>query len=206
MTKDKEHQATVDLRAEEIGDEVPRRGNRITRVLAILFMAAVGWRVTGGVPNLDKFIIVGAPHTSNWDFILVIATAMVIGIRISWMGKHSLFRGPLGPLFRWMGGIPVDRRATHGVVGENVSAFSQLDKLILCITPEGTRSKVREWKSGFYRIALGADVPIVLAAFDYKNKEVNLGPMLQPSGDYETDLDLIKAHYEPIRGKHPQNV
>lgn len=190
---------------DQLPDKLPRRGNRMTHALAILFMAAVGWRITGTMPNLDKFIIVGVPHTSNWDFVMVIATAAALGVRISWMGKHSLFRGPMGPIMRWLGGVPVNRHAAHGVVGENVAAFSERSKLILCITPEGTRSKVREWKSGFYQIALGAQVPILLAAFDYDRKAVDFGPLVQPGGNYEADLACMKAHYAPIRGKHPQN-
>ncbi len=194
------------IKTEEVGTHIPRRGNRVTRALAILFMLAIGWRIGGTLPDLHKFIIVGAPHTSNWDFILVIATATALGVRISWMGKHSLFRGPMGPVFRWMGGIPVDRRATHGVVGENVQAFQKMEKLILCITPEGTRQQVREWKSGFYQIAVQANVPVLLAAFDYGNKVVDLGPVLTPSGDYEADLSRIKAHYAPIRPRYPDQT
>lgn len=189
-----------------LGQKLPRRGNRLTRTVAILFMALIGWRITGGLPNLEKFIIVGAPHTSNWDFVLVMATATALGVRISWMGKHTLFRGPANRVLRWMGGIPIDRRATQGVVGENVQAFNGRDKLILCITPEGTRSKVRAWKSGFYQIALGAGVPILLAAFDYAHKAIDLGPVLQPSGNYEADLARIRAHYAAIRGKYPEKA
>lgn len=194
------------VKSDAVGESVPRRGNRITRGLAILFLAAIGWRISGELPNLHKFIIVGAPHTSNWDFILVIATATALGVRISWMAKHSLFRGPLGPIFRWMGGVSVDRRATHGVVGENVQAFQQLENLILCLTPEGTRQQVHEWKSGFYQIATRAEVPILLAAFDYGNKVMALGPVIAPTGNYEMDLARIKTHYAPVRPRHPQQT
>ncbi|HRQ41456.1 MAG TPA: lysophospholipid acyltransferase family protein [Chloroflexota bacterium] len=194
------------IKTGEVGECVPRRGNRVTRALAILFLAAIGWRIGGSLPDLHKFIIVGAPHTSNWDFVLVIATATALGVRISWMGKHSLFRGPLGPVFRWMGGISIDRRATHGIVGENVQAFEQMEKLILCITPEGTRQRVHEWRSGFYQIAMQAGVPMQLAAFDYGQKVVDLGPMIEPTGDYEADLARIKAHYAPIRPRYPQQT
>lgn len=186
----------------EAGAQLPPRGNRVTRALALFFMMLIGWRIGGNIPDLQKLIIIGAPHTSNWDFVLVIATATALGVRISWMGKNSLFKGPLGPIFRWLGGIPVNRQAAHGVVGENVAAFSLQEKLILCITPEGTRSQVRKWKSGFYQIALGAKVPLLLAGFDYVNKVVDFGPLFEPSGDYEADLALIKAHYAPIQGKH----
>ncbi|HXV97904.1 MAG TPA: lysophospholipid acyltransferase family protein [Anaerolineae bacterium] len=190
----------------EVGASLPRRGNRLTRALAILFMAAIGWRIGGELPNLHKFIIIGAPHTSNWDFVLVMATATALGVRISWMAKHSLFWGPLGPVFRWMGGVSVDRRAKHGVVGESVQAFQQLENLILCLTPEGTRQRVNEWKSGFYQIAMRAEVPILLAAFDYGNKMVALGPMIEPTGNYEVDLTRIKAHYAVVRPRHPQQT
>jgi 1-acyl-sn-glycerol-3-phosphate acyltransferase len=169
-------------------------------------MVAIGWRITGEMPNLGKFVIIGAPHTSNWDFVLVLATAAALGVRISWMGKHTLFRGPFGRFLRWSGGVPIDRRQARGVVGESVEAFGRSAKLILCITPEGTRSKVREWKSGFYQIALSAGVPILLAAFDYGHKAIDLGPLMWPSGDYDADLARIKAHYQPIRARHPQQA
>ncbi len=187
-----------------IGNNVPRRGNIITRKLTWWTMRLLGWSVSGEVPNLSKFLIVGAPHTSNWDFILVIAAATSLGIRLSWLAKHTLFRGPTGSIFRWMGGIPVDRNAPGGVVGDIINSYNQMDGLILGITPEGTRGKVKGWKSGFYRIAQGADVPILLAAFDYGKKDVTLGPVFQPTGDYETDLVQIKEHYKGVKAKHPQ--
>lgn len=201
-TKPTPTEQTID--AAQLGEKLPRRGNRFSRALGLLFLGAIGWRVSGEVPNLSKFIIIGAPHTSNWDFILVMATAAVLNIHISWMAKHSLFRGPTGPFFRWLGGIPIDRRKAHGVVGEYVEAFGQRQHLLLCITPEGTRTKVREWKSGFYQIATKANVPILLAAFDYGKKQVRFGPMVTPSGDYEKDLAYIKSQYALVQGKYPE--
>ena len=189
---------------QDIGKNVPRRGNKISRKLAKWSMKLFGWSINGEVPNLGKFIIIGAPHTSNWDFLLVIATAAALNIRISWMAKHSLFRGPMGPIFRWMGGVAVDRRVAGGIVGDSVNTFNNADELILCITPEGTRDKVQAWKSGFYRIAEEAKIPILLATFDYEKKVVGLGPVVTPSGDYDADLTDIKAHYAGIKGKHPQ--
>lgn len=187
-----------------VGENVPRRGNLITRKLAWWSMRLFGWSTSGQVPNLSKFIIVGAPHTSNWDFIIVIAAATALGIRLSWLAKHTLFRGPTGPVFRWMGGIAVDRNAAGGVVGDTVNSFNQSDKLIIGITPEGTRSKVKGWKSGFYRIAQQAEIPILLAAFDYGKKDLTLGPLFYPTGDYEADLARIQEHFKNIKAKHPQ--
>lgn len=187
-----------------IGDNVPRRGNAMTRKLVWWGMQLFGWSTSGEVPNYNKFLIVGAPHTSNWDFIIVIATATALGIRLSWMGKHSLFRGPMGPIFRWMGGISVNRNAAGGIVGDTVKSFNQMDGLVLGITPEGTRGKVTVWKSGFYRIALEANVPMLLASFDYGKKDVTLGPLFQPTGDYEADLVRIQEHFKDIKAKHPQ--
>ena len=189
-----------------LGENLPRRGSKITRKLIFWAMRLFGWKISGEIPNLKKFIIIGAPHTSNWDFVIVIATASTVGIRISWMGKHTLFRKPLGPIFHWMGGVAVNRRAVGGIVSDTARTFDQADQLILCITPEGTRDKVTVWKSGFYHIAQEANVPILLAAFDYGEKVVTLGPLLQPSGDYETDLENIKAHYKGVKAKHPQSA
>lgn len=185
-----------------IGPNLPRRGNRISRGLAVLIMALFGWRITGNVPDIPKFVIIGAPHSSNLDFLLVIATASALGIRISWMAKHTLFRGPLNNFFRWMGGIPVDRGATNGIVGDTIETFNKQEKLIVCITPEGTRRQLNKWKSGFYHIALGANVPVMMAAFDYGTKVVDLGPMLVPSGDFETDFVNIKAHYAGVKPRN----
>ncbi len=188
----------------EIGQNVPRNGNKVSRKLAHWGMKLFGWSITGQLPDLNKFIIIGAPHTSNWDFILVIATGLTLGVPISWLGKHSLFRGPMGPVFRWMGGVAVDRKAAGGVVGDSVKTFKKSDHLILCITPEGTRNKVKKWKAGFYYISQKANVPILLAAFDYGKKVVNLGPLLTPSSDYKVDIEIIKKHYAPIQARHPQ--
>ncbi|NHZ72794.1 MAG: hypothetical protein GWP17_06895, partial [Aquificales bacterium] len=155
----------------EIGDLVPRRGGTIARGFVRLLMGLFGWKVEGEVPNTKKFMVVGAPHTSNIDWFIVMGAAYVLGVRISWIAKHSLFETPWGGILRWLGGVPVDRRQAQGTVGSAVEQFHERDELILCITPEGTRARVRgKWKKGFYYMAEGADVPIVVAAFDYGKK------------------------------------
>ncbi|MBP8003125.1 MAG: lysophospholipid acyltransferase family protein [Candidatus Promineifilaceae bacterium] len=185
-----------------IGTDVPRNGNIILRGLAIGILGLLGWSIRGELPNLSKFVVIGAPHTSNWDWLLVMAVAYALGVRISWMMKHTLFRGPFKHFFTWLGGIAIDRRATNGVVGESINRFQQASQLVLCITPEGTRSKVKEWKTGFYHIAQGAGVPIVPAIFDYGRKEVRFAPVFIPTGNVSTDLPNLQAIY---RSATPKN-
>ncbi len=193
---------TTNITSQHIGDLVPRRGNRFTRWLSATALRLAGWRAMGSLPNASKFIIVGAPHTSNWDFVLVMLASIKLNVRISWMGKQSLFSGVQGGMMRWLGGIAIDRKAAGGVVAENVRAFNRAKQLVLCITPEGTRSDADQWKSGFYRIAQEAEVPILLATFDFRNRVLWLGPTLEVSGDYGTDLEAIQAHYHGIQGRH----
>ena len=181
---------------------MPRRGNFFTRWLARCYLRITGWQAIGVITDAPKFIIIGAPHTSNWDFMIVMAAAISLNVRISWMGKQSLFEGFGGGFLRWLGGIPVDRRAPAGVVGENVRAFNELDTLVLCITPEGTRDDGGEWKTGFHWIAREANVPILLAAFDYNNKILWFGPTLTAGEDLDADMTMIKAHYAGIKGRH----
>lgn len=197
--------AADDTSIPALGTAAPKRGNGVTRRLASAILGLFGWRLAGRIPDVSKLVVVGAPHTSNWDWILVILAAYALGAQISWLAKHSLFRPPFGGFFRYLGGIPVDRRAAHGMVGEIIEAFQRRDKLMLCITPEGTRSKVQAWKKGFHHIAKGANVPIVLASFDYGRKVVGFGPTLVASGDIDADLQTIQALYAGVQAKQPQN-
>ncbi|MBK8984755.1 MAG: lysophospholipid acyltransferase family protein [Chloroflexi bacterium] len=189
----------------QLGEHVPRRGGPLARSFARLTMRLFGWKIEGTVPNTDKMLIIGAPHTSNWDWILVMFTAYALGVRISWMAKHTLFKKPFGGIMRWLGGVAVDRRAKNGTVDQAISSFKEREKLVLCITPEGTRGKVREWRRGFYHIAQGADVPVVVAAFDYGRKSVRFGPTFKPSGDLEADLPIIKSFYDGVVARHQQH-
>ena len=189
----------------EVGDLVPRRGGPIMRGFARLMMGLFGWTVEGEVPNAKKFMVIGAPHTSNVDWFIVMGAAFILGARISWMAIHTLFNKPWGGILRWLGGIPIDRRQANGTVGSAVERFDEADELILCITPEGTRAKVHgEWKKGFYYIAEGADVPIVMAAFDYGRKVMQFGPTIKPSGDIEADLPIIISYFDDVEPRHSQ--
>ncbi len=181
----------------------PRRGNVATRALGRVALKAFGWRLEGTFPDLPKFVVVGAPHTSNYDFLVTMATLFALGADAKWLAKHSLFRPPLGVLFRWMGGIPVNRGVQSGVVTASVAAFAEREALILCVAPEGTRSGVRSWRTGFYHIAVGARVPIVPCSADYATRVVRIGAPHLTTGDQEEDFARIRAFFRGVRGKHP---
>jgi len=188
-----------------VGDALPRRGNRLSQQIARFLMSLFGWRIEiDGVPNLPKFILVGAPHTSNWDFVLTLTTFFALSVRISWMAKHTFFRWPFMGLLAWLGGVPVNRaNQANGIVSQTVEAFNSREKFLIAVMPEGTRSKVRRWKTGFYHIAQGANVPIVLVRFDYGRKVMGIGPAFEPSGDMAADMARIQSIFAVIRGKNP---
>lgn len=188
-------------RVPELGARLPRRGGRLTRALGRAAMCAMGWRFEGELPDLPKFVIAVAPHTSNWDLVVGAAAMFALDLRIEFLSKHTLFRGPLAPLLRWMGAIPVDRSAAHGMVEQSVAAFARADARILVIAPEGTRRRVERFKPGFLHIARGAGLPVVLAALDYGTRRVRLGPVVMPTADVEADRLRVEAHFAPIRGK-----
>jgi 1-acyl-sn-glycerol-3-phosphate acyltransferase len=165
----------------------------------------IGWKMVGDFPAIDKYVLIAAPHTSNWDFPIGLAICFIGGKKVYWMGKHTLFRGPLGPLARWLGGIPVDRRKSNSLVEQMADVYQQSDKLIVAIPPEGTRKKVEKWKTGFYYIALQAQVPIVLGYLDFKTKSGGCGQVFYPTGDIELDMQEILRFYQGIQGKNPEN-
>ncbi len=147
---------------------------------------------------MRKFVVIAAPHTSNWDFVIFLAVAHHFRIRARVLGKHTLVRWPFGSLMRKLGVIPVRRDTGHGLVDQIAAVFTASDELALTITPEGTRSAVTHWRSGFYRIALAAGVPIILAFIDGDEKTAGLGPTLDPSGDLDRDMSTIRDFYGSI--------
>jgi 1-acyl-sn-glycerol-3-phosphate acyltransferase len=186
-------------------------GNRLVWWLARLIFWVAGWRVEADLPDLPKYVLIVAPHTSYWDgFLAIVAEAIVTcgfsTLKISWLGKHTLFLGPLDGLMRRLGGIPIDRRARHATVDAAVEAFRTRECMVLAITPEGMRKKTRYWKTGFYYIALGAGVPILLAAVDYGRKLVYTGPIIMPSGDIRADTIRLREYYRCIQARHPEKV
>ena len=183
-------------------DQLPRRGNRFSKALANFLFRLYGWQVQGALPNLPKIVIIGAPHTSNWDFPLTMTLIFYLGVRFSWMAKKEFFVAPVAGLWRWLGGVPIDRQAANGVVGQMVEAIQQRAKIVVAIAPEGTRSKVARWRTGFYHIAYNAGIPIVPILVDYGRKILTITEPFIPTGDVEADLPLLQARYEGIIGKN----
>jgi 1-acyl-sn-glycerol-3-phosphate acyltransferase len=188
----------------DLGTTIPRRGNALTTWLARGLMKLLGWRMTGALPDLPKLVLAAGPHTSNWDFLVGVGAMYSAGFKVSFLGKDSLFRPPLGWIMRWLGGRPVDRTTSHGLVGEYIRQINESDKFILALAPEGTRKPTREWKTGFWHVAKGAGLPIVLGFFDYATKTVGFGPVIWP-GEVETDMKAIQEFYASKRGKRPEN-
>jgi 1-acyl-sn-glycerol-3-phosphate acyltransferase len=174
----------------------------VTR-LAHLVLRLAGWEFRGAVPDIPKMVIVGAPHTTNWDFVLFLGALRAYRMRARFIGKHTLFRWPFGHFFRALGGIPVDRGRPGGVVLQVAEAFAREERMVLVIAPEGTRQPAPYWKSGFLGIAEEAGVPIVLAAVDYPRKEVTIGPVLHYDGDAGRFMAQARAFYEGKVGLHP---
>jgi 1-acyl-sn-glycerol-3-phosphate acyltransferase len=182
---------------------IPRRRSWGRRTFGRLILRAMGWRVEGTLPDLRKFVIIVAPHTSNWDFVVGFAVYLAIEIEASWLGKHTLFRWPLGPILRYFGGIPVVRTQATNVVQLHVEEFQRREQLVVVVAPEGTRKRTSDWKSGFYRMAQGAGVPIAPVALDFPHRLVRFLPLFEPTGDYAVDLPRLKANYHAGMAKIP---
>ncbi|MCW7556180.1 lysophospholipid acyltransferase family protein [Endozoicomonas gorgoniicola] len=177
--------------------------NTALRLLSNAILKLRGWKKEGQLPDVGKCVVIAAPHTSNWDFVFMMLMAFSFRLKVFWMGKNSLFKGPLGLIMRFLGGIPVERSKHTGLVQQTIDQFNQNDDLFIALSPEGTRGKVTKWKSGFYHVANGANVPVAMAFLDYKRKVAGFGPLFMPTGDYEKDLTDIQAFYRGISGKNP---
>lgn len=174
------------------------------RLICRLYLFLYRWRTV--VPETsvpERCVMIAAPHTSNWDFPVTIAMAEMSGVDIKWLGKSQMFKGILGPFFRWLGGISVERSSPQGLVSDLAAEFSRQDRLVLVVPAEGTRGAVEYWKSGFYRIASEAGVPIVCAYVDRRTRTGGFGPVITPSGDVRADMDLIRAFYDGKEGLKP---
>jgi 1-acyl-sn-glycerol-3-phosphate acyltransferase len=173
------------------------------RTFSRFFLRISGWRVVGQLPDIPKFVIVGAPHTSNWDFVMFLALAFVLKGDLRYMGKKEMFRWPLTGFFRWCGGVPVDRSKPQGLVEQTVQAIQRADHFQLVITPEGTRSKVREWKRGFYHIAKQACIPIVAGYVDSRTRTCGIGPIFPLTDDIEADIKTMQSFFKDKVGINP---
>ena len=182
----------------------PRVAARWRRSLGMLLMRLSGWRIAGNFPDLPKVMLIVAPHTSNWDFYHGFSAYLTLQLDCTWFGKHTLFFWPLGVLARRFGGMAIDRTRSGNMVQATVEEYRRRERMCIAITPEGTRSKVAEWKLGFYRIAVEAGVPIVPVALDYSKREVTILPTFHPTGDAAADLAKIKALYSADMARSPE--
>ncbi|MGD8621967.1 MAG: lysophospholipid acyltransferase family protein [Anaerolineales bacterium] len=192
-----------------IGPQVSHEGPRTSILsywVARILIAITGWQISGTIPEGKKFIFVGAPHTSNWDFMFMLLTSWIFRLKVSFMGKDALFRGPLGWVMRSLGGIPIDRSSHSGVVDQMVTRFNNADRLVVVVTPGGTRGYSDHWKSGFYWIAYKAHIPLICASIHYAKKRVHAGLSFVPTGNLRADMDRIRAFYEQGEGLYPHQA
>jgi len=174
------------------------------RIGARLVLKLRGWKISGELPDASKFVVIAYPHTTNWDVPLTLAISLVYRVHVHWMGKSSLFRGPMGPVMKWLGGIPINLHESRNVVRWMIDALDNSDELVIVISPEANRAYVEKWKTGFYHIAVGAGLPIVLGFLDFTRREGGYLETFMPSGDLERDLAEIRARYKGIEGKYPE--
>ncbi|WP_417691037.1 lysophospholipid acyltransferase family protein [Pseudidiomarina sp.] len=192
---------------EHLRAPLPTRGNRLSRWIGRVGMRMLGgWRIEGELPNTRQAIIPVAPHTSNWDFFVGVFVMLALGLKLSYLGKHTIFRFPVNGLLRWLGGIPVDRRSAQGVVGQMVEEFKQRHELILALAPEGTRKKVHEWKKGFIHIAKATQVPVIPVGMDFSRKVIDIRPAMMITGEIDAELARVKQAIAHAVGKNPQHA
>jgi len=184
----------------------PPRIHKIQALLGILFLAVTGWKVAGSVPDISKFVLVLAPHTSNWDLPFILAVMYGLGLEINWFGKKEIFAWPVGGVFKWLGGIPIDRSSRQKVVQQTAQTIREREQIVIGIAPEGTRSQSSHWNTGFYYIASLAQVPIVFGYLDYARKVGGLGPVMRTTGNIEADMKVIREFYSGITAKYPHNA
>jgi 1-acyl-sn-glycerol-3-phosphate acyltransferase len=180
-----------------------KQSTTFSQRMAGAILKLIGWKATGSFPDLPKYVLVGAPHTSNWDFLFTMLLMFSKGVRFNWIGKDSLFRWPVTGLLHHLGGIPVKRDRKSNFVGQIVEIYNRSSHLIIAISPEGTRSLVTRWKTGFYYMALGAQVPLVLGFVDYRRRQVGVGPIVYPSDDIEATFAELREFYADKTGKYP---
>ncbi len=193
------------MRSASAPDHHPGPGvGPVRRLIGRTWLKAFGWTIANEMPSAPKAVFVAAPHTSNWDLPFTLAVAWSLDMDISWAGKDKLFRPPFGTFMRALGGVPIDRSKRNNQVEAIADALRNNEKLYLVIAPSGTRSKRDHWKSGFYRIAQAANVPMMLGFLDYEKKRGGLAFTMEPSGDVAADMERIRAFYEDVRGKHPE--
>lgn len=195
------------LTRKDLGCLVPRRGGKLTPIIASYLLKIAGWRTVGHIPDIPQAVVLALPHTSNVDGIYAIPSLFALDLKISIMGKHTLFKVPvLAQLLNWIGVIPIDRDNKGSVLQANIDKFKTGEPLFLGLSPEGTREYTKKWKTGFYYLALGANVPILPVALDYKTKEIRFLSLIHPTGDIEADLPKICTQYYGVIPRHPERL
>ena len=184
--------------------DVPRRRRGVLRRIGALAMRLTRWRIEGAFPDLPKFLIIVAPHTSNWDFFAGLMCDLALDLDAGFLAKHTIFVGPFGAWLKSLGGIPVVRSASHNVVSQVAAEFARRETLVLAITPEGTRKKVDAWKSGYWHIARAAGVPIVPVGLVFKRRAAVIGPMRYPTDSLADDEAEFKAFFARISPRNPE--
>jgi len=185
--------------------QIPRRGASLASWIGRSLMTLTGWKFEGTPPDLSRLVLAVAPHTSNWDFFVGVMALWALDLRLSFFGKHTIFVWPVSAWLRSIGGIPVDRSSPHGFVGAVIDAFAGKEQMWFALAPEGTRKKVKHFKSGFLHIAAGAGVPVLLVYLDFTKRVIGFGPLLNPSLDVAADLAQVEAFYQTVHGCNPQN-
>ena len=188
-----------------VPENMPYGGSRFWGFIGRWIFRLKGWSIEGEIPNAKKLVLIAAPHTSNWDFVVGMAAIFALRIQATWLGKDAIFKGPTGRIFRSWGGIPVERSSSHDMVSQVVGEFKQREKMWLGLSPEGTRGHVDKWKSGFWHIAKAAEVPIQTIVFDYARRKLVIGKAFNPSDDLPADMKIIRAYFADVgHGKFPE--
>lgn len=179
-------------------ENMPHGASRFWSIIGLWLLRIKGWQIEGELPNYKKAVLIVAPHTSNWDFVIGMAAKMAIRLQANWLGKHTIFKGPANQIFRGWGGIPVERSSAHNMVDQVVEAFNSREKMWLGLSPEGTRGHVDKWKSGFWHIAKAAGAPILAISFDYPRKTLIIGKSFVPGEDLKTDMAAIRSYFAEV--------
>lgn len=185
----------------EVGNQIPRSGGPFSEIIGRSALRLLDWSIEGVIPDTPRLVIIAAPHTSNWDFVVGIAAKFALRLKVLWLGKDSLFRGPMGALMRSLGGVPVDRSSPNAVVSQMVDKFARHDRLFLALAPEGTRKKVERWRTGFYHIAHGARVPILPVALNWGARAIQIGLPFTTTGDLEADVAELQHRFAGVAGR-----
>lgn len=195
------------LGKKDLGDLIPKRGGTITPVIGSRLLKLLGWRTVGDIPNVSQAVVLALPHTSYFDGLYALPGLFAIDLKVSIMGKHTLFKIPvLAQILLWLGLIPINRGHKGSVLQASIDKFKTGEPLFLGLSPEGTRDYTKEWKTGFYYLALGAGVPILPVALDYKTKEIRFLSPVYPTGDIEADLPKVYAQYKGVMPKYPERL